>query len=61
MKRTFFVSYITHQLASEGSIVNTTVTLVEEQKANVEGSTNRKNQITNCVEANYQYFPSQML
>ena len=36
MKRTFYVSYITHQLASEGSIVNTTVTLEKEQKANVQ-------------------------
>ena len=34
MKRTFFVSYITYQLSYEGSIVNTTVTLEEEQKAN---------------------------
>ena len=36
MKRTFYVSYITHQLASDGSIVNTTVTLEGEQKANVQ-------------------------
>ena len=36
MKRTFYVSYITHQLVSGGSIVNTTVTLEEEQKANVQ-------------------------
>lgn len=36
MKRTFYVSYITHQLTSGGSIVNTTVTLENEQKANVQ-------------------------
>lgn len=36
MKRTFFVSYITHQLSFEDSIVNTTVTLEEEQKANAQ-------------------------
>ena len=36
MNRTFYVSYNTHQLSYEGSIVNTTVTLEEEQKANVQ-------------------------
>lgn len=36
MKRTFYISYVTHQLASNGSIVKTTVTLEEGQKANVQ-------------------------
>lgn len=34
MKRTFYISYITHQMESGGTIVNTTITLDETQKAN---------------------------